>query len=53
MSKEKRAANKQRTELRNRDRQLEARVETAPNTQARERYCKELAETQRQLVRLN
>ncbi|MDN7429104.1 hypothetical protein [Burkholderia sp. AU45388] len=53
MSKEKRAANKQRTEPRNRVRQLEARVETAPNTLARERYSKELADAQRQLVRLN
>lgn len=53
MSKEKRVANKLRTELRNRAQQLEARIATAVNTLARERYSKELAEAKRQLVRLN
>lgn len=53
MSKEKRAANKLRTELRNKVQQLESRVATAVNSLARERYIKELAEVKRQLVRIN
>ncbi|MBN3760923.1 hypothetical protein [Burkholderia sp. Ac-20365] len=53
MSKEKREANKQRAELQNTVRRLEARLQSASNTLARERYAKELSEAKRQLVRLN
>lgn len=53
MSKQSRLQNKQRADLKNKIRQLEARLAGAPNTLAREKYSKELDEAKRILQRLN
>lgn len=53
MSKEKRACDKLRNELRQKIISLESRVKTAPNTLAREHYSKQLAVVRLQIQRLN
>jgi hypothetical protein len=52
MSKESRLAKRQQDDLRHRIASLEARVKSAPNTLARERYSKELDDARRQLQRM-
>lgn len=53
MSKQSRLQNKLRAELQNKIRQLEARLASAPNTLAKEKYTKDLNEARRSLLRLN
>lgn len=53
MSKQRNVQNKLRAELQNKVRQLEARLASAPNTLAKEKYTKELNEVRRNLQRLN
>lgn len=52
MSKENRAKQRQRAELKDQITRLEARLAAAPNTLAKEKYSKELAEAKRAMQRL-